>query len=334
VIAFAGVVALILVSFRDMDALVGTMAFGAMTAVTIAHLSILRLRFTEPTLERQYRIPLNVPVRGASVPIPALLGAILSGLVWVAIVVSHPAARAVGLAWMVVGVVGYVVYRKTHGLPVRGRVAVPDAALRREEKPVEYGSILVPLLGSALDDDLIQTAGRLAGGDDETDLEEGYAVIEAVWIHVLPMSLPIDGPLPDEKRAEGKAALARARAVGEEYEGVRVATSAVRARSLGKAIIDEAERRGCQAIIMVAPPPTGRSKTGRAGAALGARGGRGDALSETARYVVDRAKCQVILGAPSLAETEEVMRRRREATAGPDDDGGLTDEDEAWLDQL
>jgi len=334
VIVAAGVIAMVLVSFRDMDALVGTMAFGAMTAVTIAHLSIIRLRFKEPEAPRDYRIPLNVRVRGVAVPVPAVLGAVLSALVWVSIVVSHPAARYVGLAWMALGVAGYVLYRRSHHLPVRGRVLVPDAALRREEKPVEYGSILVPVLGTALDDDLIQTAGRLAGGDDETDLEEGYAVIEAVWIHVLPMSLPIDGPLPDGRRAEATAALARARAVGEEYDGVRVATSAVRARSYGRGIVDEAERRGCEAIIMVASPPTGRSRSGRAGAALGVRGGRGEALGATARYVVEHARCQVILGAPSLAETEEVLRRRREAESGPAGDDGLDDDDEKWLEGL
>ncbi|CAB4944029.1 unannotated protein [freshwater metagenome] len=334
VIVAAGVIAMVLVSFRDMDALVGTMAFGAMTAVTIAHLSIVRLRFKEPDVPREYRVPLNVRVRGVAVPVPAVLGAVLSGLVWVSIVVSHPAARAVGLIWMAIGVVAYVTYRRTHRLPVRGRVVVPDAALRREAKPVEYGSILVPVLGTALDDDLIQTAGRLAGGDDETDLEEGYAVIEAVWIHVLPMSLPIDGPLADGRRAEAKAALARARAVGEEYDGVRVATSAVRARSYGRAIVDEAERRGCEAIIMVAPPPAGRARSGRTGSALGALGGRGEALGETARYVVDHARCQVILGAPSLEETEAVLRRRREAESGAARDDRLDDDDEAWLDQL
>ncbi len=334
VISATGVVAAVLVSFRDMDALVGTMAFGVLLALTIAHVSVIRLRFTEPDLKRPYRMPFNVPFRGASLPVPAVLGAILSALVWVSVVVSHPAARTVGLAWLAVGVVGYVAYRRYRGLPIRGRVAVPERALRREEKRPEYGSILVPVLGTALDDDLIQTAGRLAGGDDETDLEEGYAVVEAVWIHVLPMSLPIDGPLPDGRRQEAKAALARARAVGEEYDGVRVATSAVRARSLGRAIVDEAHRRGCQAIVMVAPPPTGRARSGRSGTLLGASGGRGEALGETARYVVDKADCQVILTAPALDETEAVMRRRREAESGPETDGGLTDEDERWLEQL
>jgi APA family basic amino acid/polyamine antiporter len=334
VITVTGVIALVLMSFRDMDALVGTMAFGVMLAVTIAHVSVIRLRFTEPTLDRPYRVPLNVPFRGASVPVPAVVGAVLSGLVWVSVVISHPAARAVGLSWLAVGFAGYVAYRRYRGLPVRGRVSVPERALRHEEKRPEYVSILVPVLGTALDDDLVQTAGRLAGGDDETDLEEGFAVIEAVWIHVLPMSLPIDGPLPDNRRGEAKAALARAKAVGEEYDGVRVATSAVRARSLGRAIVDEANRRGCQAIVMVAPPPAGRARSGRAGSALGASGGRGEALGQTARYVVEKASCQVILTAPALEETEAVMRRRRDAEAGPSGDGELTEEDERWLAQL
>lgn len=323
-----------LVAIRDMESLVGMLAFGVMLATTIAHVSVIRLRYREPDLPRPYRIPGNVPFRGGSLPIPAVVGAVFSGLVWVSIVVSHPAARAVGLTWLIVGLIGYVAYRRYHDLPVRGRVAVPEQALRGDVRTPEYGSILVPVLGSALDDDLIQTAGRLAGGDDETDIEEGYAVIEAVWIHVLPMSLPIDGPLPDGRRAEAKAALARARAVGEEYEGVRVATSAVRARSLGAAIVQEAVRRGCEAIVMVAPPPTGSSRSGRAGAALGARGGRGFVLGDAARYVVDKAPCQVILTAPALDETEAVMRKRREAAAGPDDDGDLTDDDARWLEQL
>lgn len=335
VIVAAAIVAAVLVAFRDMDALVGTMAFGAMVAATIAHASVIRLRFTEPDLDRPFRIPLNVRVRGRWLPLPAVVGGVLSALVLASIVVSHPAARAVGLSWLALGVVAYVAYRRSHGLPVRGRVAVPERALRQDtgELP-EYGSLLVPLLGTALDDDVVQTAGRLAGGVDDADLEDGAATIEAVWIHVLPMSLPLDGPLPEERRDEARQALARAKAVGEEYDGVRVATSAVRARTLGRAIVDEATRRGCQAIVMAAPPPVQR-RGGRAGSALGARGGRGEVLGDAARYVVDKAQCQVILTAPALEETAEAMRRRaaeRERAAEPDD--GLSDEDERWLDQL
>ncbi|MDX8150534.1 universal stress protein [Patulibacter brassicae] len=335
VIAASAAIAAGLVALRDMDALVGTMAFGAMLATTIAHASVVRLRFTEPDLDRPFRMPLNVRFRDRWVPVPALVGGILSALVLVSIVISHEEARTVGLAWMAIGVVSYVAYRRSRHLPVRGRVAVPEQALRQEtgELPV-YGSILVPLAGSALDDDVVQTAGRLAGaagGEDDPELEEGYAVIEAVWVHVLPVAVALDGPLPDDRRDEAKQALARAKAVGEEYDGVRVATSAIRARALGKAIVDEAVRRGCQAIVMVAPPPVAR-RGARIGASLGARGGRGEVIGDAARYVIEHAPCQVILTAPALDETAEVLRRREAAKAQADE--RLDDDDEQWLDQL
>ncbi|MGX6450090.1 hypothetical protein ACVU7I_18790, partial [Patulibacter sp. S7RM1-6] len=71
-----------------------------------------------------------------------------------------------------------------------------------------------------------------------------------------------------------------------------------------------------------------------AGSLLGARGGRGDTLGDAARYVVEKADCQVILTAPALDETEAAMRRQRAADAARPDDAGLTAEDERWLEQL
>ncbi|MFA4929974.1 MAG: amino acid permease [Patulibacter sp.] len=322
-----------LVAIRDLEFLVGTMAFGVMLATTVAHIAVIRLRYREPDAERPFRIPGNVRFRGGLLPIPAVIGAVLSAAVWISVVISHPAARVVGFGWLIFGLVAYVSYRRYYDLPVRGRITVPEQALRGEASTRQYGSILVPLLGSGLDDDLIQTAGRLAGGDDETDPEEGYAVIEAVWVHVLPMALPIDGPISQTRRDEARTALARARAVGEEYDGVRVATSAVRARSVGSAIVQEAHRRGCEAIVMVAPP-RGSTARRRPGASLGARGGRGFVLGDAARYVIAKAPCQVILTAPSLAETDAVIRRRREAQAELDDIDELNDEDEQWLRNL
>jgi APA family basic amino acid/polyamine antiporter len=333
VLIVVAVVAAGLVALRDLEFLVGTMAFGVMLATTVAHIAVVRLRYVEPDAPRPYLIPGNVRFRGGLLPIPAVVGAVLSAAVWVSVVVSHPAARTVGFAWLAIGLIGYVAYRRYHDLPVRGRISVPEKALRGEESTRQYGSILVPLLGSGLDDDVVQTAGRLAGGDDETDPEEGYAVIEAVWIHVLPMASPIDGPIPDTRRDEARTALARARAVGEEYDGVRVATSAVRARSVGSAIVNEAKRRGCEAIVMVAPPPTISARR-RAGTSLGARGGDRFVLGDAARYVIAKAPCQVILTAPSLDETDAVIRRRREARDELEPADELTDEDEQWLRQL
>jgi APA family basic amino acid/polyamine antiporter len=183
---------------------------------------------------------------------------------------------------------------------VFARVSVPASALRREKRAVEYGSILVPLFGSPLDDDIVQTAGRLAAEEDADALEEDKgATIEALWIFEVPMSLPIDAALPEGQLKRARAALARAKAVGEEYEGVEVATATVRARRAGAAIVEEAKRRGVQAVVLAAEEP---SKI-RGGALMGGRGGPLDNfVGEVTKYVVMKAPCQVILTAPPASE--------------------------------
>ena len=63
----------------DLDFLVGIYAFGALLAFTIAHLSIIALRFREPDRERPYRMPLvGARSAAATLPLPAVLGAVLS----------------------------------------------------------------------------------------------------------------------------------------------------------------------------------------------------------------------------------------------------------------
>ena len=59
-IILAGLIAAGLVAPENLDFLVGIYAFGAMLAFTIAHLSICRLRYTEPDRDRPYRIPLSI----------------------------------------------------------------------------------------------------------------------------------------------------------------------------------------------------------------------------------------------------------------------------------
>jgi len=112
--------------------------------------------------------------------------------------------------------------------------------------------------------------------------------------------LPIDAALPEAQLKQARAALARAKAVGEEYEGVEVATATVRARRAGQAIVDEARRRGVQAVVLAAEEP---SKI-RGGALLGGRGGPLDNfVGEVTKYVLAKAPCQVILTAPPASET-------------------------------
>ena len=149
----------------------------------------------------------------------------------------------------------YVFYRLSEDKPLLKRISVPEKVLTRKRAEAEYGSILVPVLGTPLDDDIVQTAGRLAAEEDD-ELGEGGAVIEALWVFEVPMALPLDARIPDAELKRARKALGRAKAVGEEYEGVEVATAVVRARRAGEAIVHEAKRRGVEAIVLAAEEPT------------------------------------------------------------------------------
>ncbi len=314
VIVIAAVLAAALALTKDLEFLVGIYAFGALLAFTIAHLSIVALRYREPDRKRPYRMPFNVDVRGGSLPLPAVLGAVASFLGWLSVLVLHEGARYIGIGWMAFGLVLYVVYRTTEEKPLLKRVRVPQAALQqRETRRAEYGSILVPLAGNELDDDIVQTAGRLATDERVDDAEGGdaTATIEALWIFEVPMALPIDARLPDAQLEGARAALRRAKAVGEEYEGVQVATATVRARRAGQAIVEEARRRGVEAIVLAAEQPT-RVRGGGLLGGLG--GGRNETfVGDVTKYVVTKAPCRVIITAPP--ETAAPPRRPQPAPA-------------------
>ena len=111
---------------------------------------------------------------------------------------------------MAAGITLYVVYRRGQGKSLTQRFTIPAEALQ-ETRGAQYGSILVPVFGEELDDDIVGTAGRLAASASEE--EEGGAVLEALYVFEIPMSLPIDARVPEE-RVQGGEARARPRQGG------------------------------------------------------------------------------------------------------------------------
>jgi APA family basic amino acid/polyamine antiporter len=84
---------------------------------------------------------------------------------------------------------------------------------------------------------------------------------------------------------------------------------------VGARIVEEARRRGVQAIVMGAEPPT----KVRGGALLGGRAGsRADFLGDVTKYVAAKAPCAVIITAPSADED------RPPAPAEPDRTASVT----------
>jgi basic amino acid/polyamine antiporter, APA family len=300
-ITICGVIALGLVIPTNVKLLAGIYAFGATLAITIAHLSIIRLRVKDPDRSRPFRIPLGIPWRGAELPLPAILAAILSGLAFISVLIYHDIARLVGGGWMVFGLLFYVVYRKGfEGTTLTKRVTVPEHALTKQVPEVEFRNILVPVFGTKFDDDIVATAGRLAAAEQEESGGDGDdAHLDVIYVIEVPLTLPLDAVLPPEREAEAQRALARAREVGEEYEDVGVSTEVIRARKVGAGILEAARRSGAEAIVIGGEPPTrirGGAKIGGIGAA------KPEEIGAATEYVLKKAPCRVLLTAPPSPE--------------------------------
>jgi APA family basic amino acid/polyamine antiporter len=226
-----------------------------------------------------------------------LFAAPLSVLAFASVIAFHSGARWVGGGWMVFGLIFYVVYRRfVEGTSLTKRVSVTAEALTKQAPDVEYASILVPIFGTELDDDIVATAGRLAVAEEEERGKDGLGpLLEIVYVIEVPLTVPLDAPLPRERLAAAEAALQRAREVGEEYERVRVQTAIVPARRRGAGIVEQAQRRWVEAIVMGGEPPTRI----RGGAILGGIAGtRPEEIGEVTEYVLKKAPCRVLLTAP------------------------------------
>ncbi len=286
----------------DVELLGGLFAFGATIAFTIAHVSILRLRVTEPDAPRPFRVPFEISWRGYRLPLPTIAAAVLTALAWVSILGFHDTARWVGTGWMVFGITAYVIYRKgVEGTGLGQRIEVPEEALVKDTRAVEYGDILVPVFGTSLDDDIVGTAGRLAAA---TGGDRGPAPrLEVIYVIDLPLTVPLDSPPPRDRAELANRALERAKEVGEEYETVEVHPSVIRARTIGGGIVDAARTRRVEVIVMGAEPPTQI----KGGAILGGIGGlRPAEIGPVTEHVLRRAPCRVLVTAPA---TEASARR-------------------------
>jgi len=300
-ISICGLIAIGLVIPTNVKLLAGIYAFGATLAITIAHLSIIRLRVKAPDKPRPFRIPLGMRWGNAELPVPAIAAAVISGLAFVSVLAYHTTARWVGIGWMVFGLLFYAVYRKIfEGMTLTKRVSVPEHALTKQVPVVEFRNILVPVFGTELDDDIVSTAGRLAAAEqEESDGGEAESRLDVVYVIEVPLTLPLDAKLPQEREDEAQRALARAREVGEEYADVGVTTEVIRARKVGAGILEAARRHGAEAIVIGGEPPTKI----RGGAMIGGIGGaKPDEIGAATEYVLKKAPCRVLLTAPPEPE--------------------------------
>lgn len=113
-----GIIAMLLIIPGRIDFLAEMYVFGAVLAFALAHISIIALRIRKPDMPRPFKIPGNIRIRGAEIPVTAILGLIGTMATWTIVVYTRVAGRWVGLAWVVIGMIVYILYRRARGLPL------------------------------------------------------------------------------------------------------------------------------------------------------------------------------------------------------------------------
>jgi len=271
-IVFGGLLPVVFQLPGNVDFVSRMYAFGAMLSFTVAHASVVQMRRKPPPVEEPYRVPPSLRIGNTDWPLFALLGGLATGAVWIVVIVQDAPTRAAGLAWLAVGFVFYVVYRR--------RLALPLSQTRRAPLQLgpaialEYRSILVPIVSGPESHESVDLAARLAA--------ERGATIVALRVIVVPLDLPIDANLPEQEE-EADRLLDDARATAEIY-GVRMIDRVLRARNAGRAIVEEAERRQAEIIVLGAP-----------------RGRHRDIFGKTVDYVLKHAPCRVMVAAGKRA---------------------------------
>src|SRR3954449_12146278 len=239
IIAF-GIVAILITLPGQAEFLGYLYAFGAMLSFTIAHSAVIRLRFAHPELPRPYRAPGNLMIAGKDVPVFAFLGGFGTLAALIVTIALHPDVAIVGVCWLCLGVVVYLLYRRSQGLDlaITHKVAIAQPVVDHE---AEYDSVLVPL-GDRYDGSVVATAAKLAARK-----RRGIHVLALVTV---PSALKIDAPMP-ESIANAESLIEQARV----QAGARVSGHVERVRSgqAGRRVIEEAIDMRAAAIVMPLP---------------------------------------------------------------------------------
>jgi basic amino acid/polyamine antiporter, APA family len=265
---FFSMLASTLILYGNTEVLGNLYSFGAMLSFTTAHAAIVALRVKDPDRERPYRSPWNIRIKGSAIPMTAVIGGVGTFLAWVAVTTLHTEARIVGIPWMVLGMVGYFVYRKRQGLDPRKHYKIERPARPADFEELDYRTALVPIFGDDVSASALSSAAKLIGED---------GVVYAIYVLPVPSQLSLESGL-EEEEARGRSVLESAR-IQARRGGIKIHTGLIRTRNPGAALVEEAERINSDVIYWSAiHAPAGEQR-----------------LGPTATYLLSKRPCRVII---------------------------------------
>lgn len=244
-------------------------SFGILLAFTAAQLAVIKLRFSQPMWRRPFKVPFGIRVRGGELPIPSLVGAVLTFAIWIVALATHEGARYAGPAWLAAGLVVYTLTRRSHAQGLTQHVVASDEQAHGLPGAT-FSSILVPLKLGDIGEEMVATAVKLA--------QEQNAKVQALHVVRVPLDEPLDAELVDQEE-QAAASLAEAQLLGSDH-GVEVRGHTVRARSIGEAIVSQAHELDVDLIVLGSAPRWRRQSR---------------FFSPTVEYVLRKAPCEVLI---------------------------------------
>ena len=183
-------------------------------------------------------------IGGYDAPLFALVGGGFTAIAFVVIVVLNPGVAAIGVGWLLVGMVVYALYRSRQGLDLSSthKVAIPQPVVDHE---AEYDSVLVHI-----GDDGLRRAARRHGGQARGPQAPRHP--HAGDDHRAERAARSTREMP-EAEAAAASIIEQAKLQG----GGRVSGhwEKVRAGQAGRRIIEEAQDMRAAAVVMGAAAP-------------------------------------------------------------------------------
>jgi APA family basic amino acid/polyamine antiporter len=135
ILVFGGVGALMAL-IGQLDWVADLYNFGALLSYLMVNISLIVLRQTDKDAHRSWEVPFAFKLRAKEkhyvIPIPSVLGIIACSSIWSLVVIFHPMGRLLGFSWTAIGIVIYVIHRRSVGKPLLSR------DIGRSIKPMTY----------------------------------------------------------------------------------------------------------------------------------------------------------------------------------------------------
>lgn len=98
--------------------------FGALLSYVIVNMSLIVLRNKEPDAYRAWRLPGTLKIRLLGkqifVPVISIIGTIATGTMWAFVIGFHAEGRIVGTIWLAIGIIGFIVFRRSRKMSIIG----------------------------------------------------------------------------------------------------------------------------------------------------------------------------------------------------------------------